>query len=139
MNLRGRRLRILILLRFYLLNIRVKNLTKSQRANTANTANYPYMYDTKDCYFLFLYKALPLWNKNNNNNPYNNCNKGYNNTYNNQQPSKDLIYRRDQLDENIDVLYSKTLVSKELPKSLNNSMDLDLDFKNLDNINFEDI
>jgi hypothetical protein len=33
----------------------------------------------------------------------------------------------------------KTLVLKELPKSLNNLIDLDLDFKNLDNINFKDI
>jgi hypothetical protein len=45
MNLRGRRLRILVIIlpRFYLLNIRVKNLIKSQRANTTNTVNYPYI------------------------------------------------------------------------------------------------
>ena len=81
-------------------------------------------HDTKDCYFLFPERAPNSWNKN----------KSYNNPY--KQPLKD-IHPRDQLDENIDILYSKTPISKNSPeKSLN---DINLDFEGMDDINYEDI
>jgi hypothetical protein len=77
-------------------------------------------HDIKDCYFLFPNKAPKSWNKRLN---------SLNNYYQNNN-SKDP-HPRDQRDENIDVLYTKTP-----EKSLDEH---NLDFENIEDYNFEDI
>ena len=59
-------------------------------------------HNTKDCYFLFPEKSPKSWNKGN----QNTSNITSNNPYKSQSPREK--HPRDQLDENIDILYSKT-------------------------------
>jgi len=75
-----------------------------------------------DCYFLFPHKAPESW-------------KRKNKEYINKKDNSPKNHPRDELDKNIDVLYSKSS-SLTSPQNLN---DINLDFEGMDDINYEDI